>query len=204
MPDNGVHGDDKAQPEEQGETKACSKCGETKPLTEYYKDGQNKDGLKFSCKVCYKAQQVKYQEENHEKVKAARAKYRAENREKLNEYHAKYYAENRDKVLAAQSKYAKTNPEKFRAKNHRRRAKKRNADGTHTAADWKAKLEYYGYRCRYCGIHKSETNEGWLEADHAIPLSQGGTNWISNIVPACKSCNCSKGAKTFTDFLNGK
>ena len=116
---------------------------------------------------------------------AAQAKWRAENPEH-------------------QPKYCKDNLDKFRAYNQRYRARKRNAQGTFTDADWKAKLEYYGYRCRYCGIHKSETNEGWLEADHAIPLSRGGANWISNIVPACKSCNCSKGTKTFKEFLNAK
>jgi len=167
-----------AKCEEQGKTKTCTKCGKTKPLTEFHKRMSRKCGVQSRCKVCRNAVNAKYS--------------------------AKYYAENSEKVLASQAKYKKDNLDKYRAYNQRYRASKLNAPGDFTAADWKAKLEYYGYRCRYCGIHKSETSEGWLEADHAIPLSQGGTNFISNIVPACKSCNCSKGTKTFTEYLDGQ
>lgn len=32
--------------------KKCNKCGEVKPVTEYYKDNRCKDGLKYNCKIC--------------------------------------------------------------------------------------------------------------------------------------------------------
>lgn len=32
--------------------KICSKCGKSKPLTEFYKNPYNKDGLAYYCKVC--------------------------------------------------------------------------------------------------------------------------------------------------------
>lgn len=193
-----------AKCEEQGKTKTCTKCGKTKPLTEFHKRMNRKCGVQSRCKVCKKACNAKYRSENPEKEKARQAKYYAENREKRRAYDAKRRIEHPEKRRAARAKWVKANPDKVRAKNQRRRAKKRNAPGTFTAEDWKAKLAYYGYKCRYCGIHKSETKEGWLEADHAIPLSQGGSNFISNIVPACRSCNASKNARTFKEFLNGK
>lgn len=34
--------------------KTCSKCGDDKPLSEYYKDRSTKDGYKASCKTCNK------------------------------------------------------------------------------------------------------------------------------------------------------
>ena len=34
--------------------KTCSKCRETKKITEFYKSKSNQDGYQFWCKVCYK------------------------------------------------------------------------------------------------------------------------------------------------------
>lgn len=192
MCDNGVHGDDKAEQEEQETTKRCSKCGKEKPVTEFHKSKKNKDGLKCACKVCRNA---------------AKAKYRAENPEKIKEYHAKWYTENRDKKLAYCAKYKKDNPDKVRAHRHQRRAVKANATGTHTADDWKERLAYHGYKCIYCGVEKHETPQEWLTCEHLIPLSRGGSNWPSNLAPSCTSCNSSKGTKThleYLEFLNGK
>jgi len=69
----------------------------------------------------------------------------------------------------------------------RRRARKRGADGTHTAAEWQARLEEYDYRCVYCG-----RRGGRLTRDHVVPLSRGGSDYIANIVPACRKCNSEK------------
>jgi 5-methylcytosine-specific restriction endonuclease McrA len=43
-----------------------------------------------------------------------------------------------------------------------------------------------GYRCVYCGSTLK------LSLDHVIPQSKGGSHDPSNLVTACKSCNCSK------------
>lgn len=43
--------------------------------------------------------------------------------------------------------------------------------------------------CIYCG---AEENLTW---DHIIPLDEGGPDVISNQVPACQSCNSSKGTR---------
>jgi len=52
-----------------------------------------------------------------------------------------------------------------------------------------------GHYCRYCGAHQTELSER-LALDHVIPRSQGGTDHASNLVPACRSCNSRKGART--------
>lgn len=52
-----------------------------------------------------------------------------------------------------------------------------------------------GWVCHYCG---SKDN---LVTDHVIPKSSGGSNEPGNLVAACFSCNASKGAKPYHDFV---
>ncbi len=47
------------------------------------------------------------------------------------------------------------------------------------------------FTCQYCG-----TTEGPFECDHIHPISEGGTNDISNLATACQSCNRSKSNST--------
>ncbi|MFA5407193.1 MAG: hypothetical protein WC343_00295 [Bacilli bacterium] len=49
------------------ETKRCTKCGEEKPLTEFYRDRTKSDGRKSWCKLCTSGYQREYYEENREK-----------------------------------------------------------------------------------------------------------------------------------------
>jgi hypothetical protein len=60
---------------------------------------------------------------------------------------------------------------------------------------WSLMKKLHDYRCFYCG-EKSYS----LERDHAIPIDRGGKDHASNIVPACKSCNRSKGTMTPEEF----
>lgn len=53
----------------------------------------------------------------------------------------------------------------------------------------KAVLEGSAYTCHYC---KGPANT----ADHIVPVSQGGTNEITNLLPACLSCNSTRKDKT--------
>ncbi|MGB7214007.1 MAG: HNH endonuclease, partial [Gammaproteobacteria bacterium] len=51
-----------------------------------------------------------------------------------------------------------------------------------------------GYRCQYCGRHRSELRgREFLTRDHVIPLSRGGDNSWENVVSACSPCNNRKG-----------
>ena len=52
--------------------------------------------------------------------------------------------------------------------------------------------------CIYCG---SSSNLSW---DHLIPRSLGGPDTISNQVPACTSCNSSKGDRDVIDWYRAR
>lgn len=76
-----------------------------------------------------------------------------------------------------------------RTKTKRRKALRKGAQGNYTFAQWQARFSYYGGMCAYCGTKLTIEN---AHVDHVIALKVGGTNWPSNLVPACCSCNCSK------------
>lgn len=79
----------------------------------------------------------------------------------------------------------------------RYRVRLRAAQGSHTHEQWLDRVAYYGWCCRYCWV---ELTAETVVKEHAIPLSRGGTNWASNLVPACKPCNSAKKDKTPAEF----
>jgi hypothetical protein len=48
--------------------------------------------------------------------------------------------------------------------------------------------------CVYCGAAAAVV-------DHVRPLSRGGAEHESNLVPACRSCNSSKGRRLLIEWL---
>jgi 5-methylcytosine-specific restriction endonuclease McrA len=60
-------------------------------------------------------------------------------------------------------------------------------------------LEKWGRQCVYCDIKNVP-----LEIEHIIPKSRGGSNRISNLTLACKTCNQQKGCKSIEVFLAKK
>lgn len=47
-----------------------------------------------------------------------------------------------------------------------------------------------GFRCVYCGLKASESE---LHVDHVVPVVDGGSDELSNLVTACIDCNLGKG-----------
>lgn len=68
----------------------------------------------------------------------------------------------------------------------RREALLATIDGYHSESQWMARVAFFGWRCRYCGV---ELNQRSLTKDHQIAVASNGTDWASNLVPACQPCN---------------
>ena len=67
--------------------------------------------------------------------------------------------------------------------------------------------DYIVYKC--CASAETELDFGddvILEVDHVLPVCEGGTNDIDNLVTSCKDCNRGKGKtklndKNYYDYL---
>ena len=101
--------------------KKCTKCGIEKPLTEFYKDRQKKDGHGSHCKLCNSKQGAKYHAENKEMNAKRAAKHYAENKEKIAKRGAKRYVENKEKI----AKYYAENKEKIAKRGAKRYVEKK-------------------------------------------------------------------------------
>jgi 5-methylcytosine-specific restriction endonuclease McrA len=84
-------------------------------------------------------------------------------------------------------------PERTRQYNRQRWARRANAGGVIRDADWRRLVDRFGGRCAYC--ERPATSQ-----DHVVPLSRGGRHTIGNVVPACGSCNSSKGSLLLVEW----
>jgi len=125
---------------------------------------------------------AKWREANPERAREIdRASY-ARTAEKRREEKRRYYQEvvkERNRTPEGRLKEA--------MRKARRRALAAGLPATLTVDEWEAILGRFNHSCAYCGT------TGEMEQDHVIPLSKGGPYTADNIVPACKSCNSSKG-----------
>jgi len=163
-----------------------------------YRDA-NKNKIKARRKAFYEANEDKinarrksYREANKDKIKAGNRAYRDVNKNKTKVYHKAYREANKDKIRAKAILWEKTKKGAsiIKAQRQKRRLAKQypQTKNALTKEDWQTVLKEYGYICVYCQKDlKSPT------LDHVIPLSKGGPHEITNVVPACLSCNCSKG-----------
>jgi len=110
-----------------------------------------------------------------------------------------YRQRNFKKMRASARQYYEKNWVKKRIEHHRALAKRKKAIGSYTRREWRDLLAAYRYRCAYCNCRLTRKS---ASADHKIPLSRGGTNWIRNIVPACLPCNQRKNYLTAAAYLS--
>lgn len=105
------------------ENKTCVRCKKTKPLSNYRKSKNNKDGYKGVCKECLKLDDLKYRVENSVTIKSKAKIHRENNKEKNNAMKTKWRKNNPD----YNKKWRKNNPEKVKrlaklsAKNFRKK-----------------------------------------------------------------------------------
>lgn len=126
---------------------------------------------------------------NIEHVRAKRIEYRSRPENKEREKFTKkiWCAANLDRVR-----------KQGRLQANRRRVRLEANIGECSTTQMLARIEYHGWLCRYC---KQGLDIKTVTIDHLIPVSRNGSNWPSNMVPACKSCNSRKHKKTYREYM---
>jgi hypothetical protein len=194
-------------------TKRCPRCGEVKALGEFHRNKKARDGRQTACKICRNVAERARPNANPGKKRTRNAAYRKANLEKERARDAARYKANPEKKLARDAVRSKANPEKRRAKDavwrkanpdsvramhHRRRARKRNADGSWTAFDIEFLMLKQRGKCAHSWCREPLKKK--FHRDHIIPLAIGGTNDRRNMQLLCATCNFTKGAKHPIDF----
>ena len=191
--------------------KQCSKCGESKPLSEYYKRSDTKSGYHAQCKKCVinkvsetyfanpepaKQRSKDWRKNNPEWNKANNKSWRENNKEYVAQKNAEWRTNNLEQHRNNSKQWAKENPEKRKANNYKRRSCI--SENGKFEITKKEIVTIYKSECVYCGSNQKIT------LDHVIPIKRGGTHSLGNLVPACQSCNSSKGTKTITEWKKAK
>lgn len=190
---------------------------------EYLKNNKEKHS---ECVKKWRKNNPKYNEiyykENREKILEQVKEYRNNDPKKIKEIGIKYREKNRKKLSECTAEYRKNNPEcqhKWREENpeymnkymrkwnktekgkansqrngFKKRNRMKNVINTLTFQEWLDILKKYKYSCFYCG--KEFDLFDLPTRDHIVPIIKGGDNTKENVVPACRSCNSKKGAKS--------
>ena len=178
-------------------SKTCSKCSQTLPTSEFFKNKRTRDGLASNCKACVKESVARYRKT--EKATAVRAKYEKSEKGKASKtkYQAKY--QRTEKGKAVRVKYCKTEKGKAvaAAAAHRRRAKMKNNGGTLNKDQIQEIQSTPDKKCFWC---ETECNENY-HLDHIVPVSKGGRNSRCNIAISCQPCNNKKRNKDLSQWL---
>lgn len=202
------------------EYKTCSKCGQTKPYSDWGKNKSKKDGLASECKACHAASSAAWRKANpdeqkrrsreqfaksRERENLRRRKWYWNNREYAREMGRRYYEETAEKQRQTSRDWRKNNPDKLREQNRRTRAKRAAVPSEpYTEKDI---LNRWGTNCHLCGepidlnAPRATFHKGWergLQLDHVIPISANGPDIIENVKPSHGKCNISKG------YIRGK
>jgi 5-methylcytosine-specific restriction endonuclease McrA len=142
-----------------------------------------------------------WRKENSERLKSQiKSRYHS-NPERLREKSRAWQQANPEKGKA----WAQAHPEKRRSITRNYRARKRKAEGFHTAEDEINIRNKQNDRCAYCRTKL----DGGGHLDHIQPISPRftgkiGSNWPSNLQWLCESCNRSKNDRDPIEFMQSE
>ena len=187
--------------------KKCRVCGDVKPVTEFNKKSNSKDGYRTDCRNCSKKKDLEYATKNREAAKLRAKKWHHENKKRANENSKRWRQENperskeliklweqknKERVKELSRAWKKANKHKVNANTRMRQAAKLNATPPWLNEDHKFMLEEI-YELRDL---RTQATGVVHHVDHIVPLRGAEVcglhvPWNLQVIPA--SDNIRKG-----------
>ena len=167
--------------------KPCTICLKTKELDFFSKNPNGmKDGHLNQCKSCIEMRVKKWRLANPSIVKERMRTQYERHKKRVAANSIKWNKENKVRRKAIRDRWRLKSKDQITQIANNYRSRLAGAEGTFTLEEYKNKLAHFGGMCAYCKIRKATTR------DHMIPVTRGGSNYLTNVVPSCLPCNSSK------------
>jgi len=146
--------------------KTCSRCGETKPLSDFTKRTRSKDGYTAACTECCRKGDRDYYSRNREQVIAKTVRHYHENVAHYQKYKQMWKANHRAEAYGLEARIS--------------------------LADVEAVYVAQDNTCATCGEPLGECKDTKPNLDHIIGFQEGGDNVPENLAIRHQKCHHEK------------
>jgi 5-methylcytosine-specific restriction endonuclease McrA len=124
-----------------------------------------------------------------------------QNKDRRRETTRQWMEDNAERVVEVRQAWYDANRERVRARGRRNMARRRarkqqNGVEPYTDAELWAQAEAIDWCCYLCG---DKIADEWV-GEHVLPISRGGADSLSNVMPTCRPCNDRKHATLVADL----
>lgn len=157
-------------------TKVCSKCKQTKPLSDFHRDKTTPDGYYGQCKLCKNARHSLWRAEHREEERARSREYTRSHRDEMTEYMRQWRARNPDYIRDRRMANYEVEAQKLRDKKHTVAGRARNR---FTQAVLRGKITKPTH-CEHCGCEPGSQHLVGHHDDYSKPF---------DVVWLCRICH---------------
>lgn len=186
------------------EFKHCRQCDQDKPVTEFHRSPDTKDGLRNTCKTCANERARLWRLANRGRARESLRQWRKANPDKVRQSLRQWREANPGKVRQSQEAWHAANPDKRRQYSRATHSRLRTAV-----------FDHYGWSCACCGSTKRLTidhvNGDGVEHRAKVGIRTGTKTYrwlVANGFPEgfqtlCIPCNASKKSDTSCRLVHG-